>query len=84
MKKIGDIMKDMGFNQNAPDSAKEAFIKHLIRQSTGNDVVSPTEKKIIQNNPDKIIQFPQQMSFGFDDDQGPEITRQKSKIKQKY
>lgn len=65
MKKINDIMKEMGFNKEAPDSVKEAFIKHLIKASTGVDVITPTEKKIIQDNPDKIVQFPKQMSFDF-------------------
>ena len=67
MKKINDIMKEMGFNKDAPDSVKEAFIKHLIKASTGVDVITPTEKKIIQDNPDKIVQFPKQMSFNFTD-----------------
>jgi uncharacterized protein YihD (DUF1040 family) len=57
MKKVGDLMKEMGFNKDAPDSAKEAFIKHLIKAATGHDVVTPTEKKIIQENPDKIVQL---------------------------
>lgn len=67
MKKINDIMKEMGFNKDAPDSVKEAFIKHLIKASTGVDVITPTEKKIIQDNPDKIVQFPKQMSFNFEE-----------------
>ncbi len=71
MKKINDIMNEMGFNKDAPDSVKEAFIKHLIKASTGADVITPTEKKIIQDNPDKIVQFrsqnPSQMSFDFTD-----------------
>ena len=51
-------MKEMGFNKDAPDSAKEAFIKHLIKAATGHDVITPTEKQIIRENPDKIVQFP--------------------------
>jgi hypothetical protein len=69
MKKVGDLMKEMGFNKDAPDSAKEAFIKHLIKAATGHDVVTPTEKKIIQENPDKIVQFPKQLTFQFHDDE---------------
>lgn len=69
MKKVGDIMKEMGFNNNAPQSAKEAFIKHLIKAATGQDVITPTEKKIIQDNPDKIVQFPKQLAFDFSDDE---------------
>lgn len=38
MKKIGEIMQEMGFNKNAPDSVKEAFIKHLVYVSTGTSL----------------------------------------------
>lgn len=69
MKKIGDIMKEMGFNKNTPVSAQEAFVKHLIKAATGKDVITPTEKKIIQDNPDKIVQFPKQLSFDFADEE---------------
>ncbi len=80
MKKINDIMNEMGFNKDAPDSVKEAFIKHLIKASTGVDVITPTEKKIIQDNPDKIVQFPKQMSFDFDEREAHELF-QLNKIK---
>ena len=70
-------MKDIGFNARASDSVKEAFIKHLIKHSTGNNVQTPTEKKIILENPDKFISFnkaekyalPTQLAFSFDDEQ---------------
>ena len=45
MKKVGDIMKEMGFRKDAPDSVKEAFIKHLIKSATGIDVETPSEKR---------------------------------------
>ena len=45
MKKIDQIMQEMGFKQDAPDSVKEAFIKHLIRASTGVTVMTPSEKE---------------------------------------
>ena len=60
-------MEEMGFNPNASDSAKEAFIKYLIKQSTGHNVQTPTEKKIVQENPNKIVSLPTQMTFDFDD-----------------
>ena len=67
MKKIGELMKDLGFNADASDSAKEAFLKHLIKSATGHNVMTPTEKKIIADNPQKIVQFPQQLQFDFDE-----------------
>lgn len=69
MKKVGDLMKEMGFNKNAPVATQEAFIKHLIKAATGADVMTPTEKKIIQENPDKIVQFPKQLAFEFSDEE---------------
>lgn len=65
MKKIGQLMKDIGFNPKSSDSAKEAFIKHLIKQSTGVSVQTPTEKKIIYANPQKVLNFPKQLEFDF-------------------
>jgi uncharacterized protein (DUF1499 family) len=67
MKKIGELMRDLGFNADASDSAKEAFLKHLIKSATGRNVLTPTEKKIIADNPQKIVQFPQQLQFDFDE-----------------
>ena len=61
-------MKEMGFNKNAPLATQEAFLKHLIKAATGASVVTPTEKKIIQENPDKIVQFPKQLAFDFADE----------------
>jgi hypothetical protein len=48
MKKIGDLMQEMGFRKDAPDSVKEAFIKHLIKSATGVEVQTPSEKKAAQ------------------------------------
>lgn len=65
MKKIGQLMQDLGFNKNGSDSAKEAFIKYLIKQSTGISVQTPNEKRIVQENPQKIVTFPKQLEFDF-------------------
>ncbi|MDG0814903.1 hypothetical protein [Bdellovibrio svalbardensis] len=73
MKKIDQLMQDLGFNKNAPDSVKEAFIKHLIKASTGVNVITPSEKREIEENPTRIVQFktPQQLSFGFVEEEIP-------------
>lgn len=65
MKKAGQLMKEMGFNPNGSDSAKEAFLKYLIKQSTGVNVQTPSERKIIQANPQKIVHFSKQLEFDF-------------------
>lgn len=64
MKKVGEIMAEMGFRQEASDSVKEAFIKHLIKNATGVDVQTPTEKRIEQR---EIIkeELGVQLSFDF-------------------
>jgi hypothetical protein len=62
-------MQDLGFNKDASDSAKEAFIKYLIKQSTGHDVVTPSEKRAMQENPQKIVTFPRQLAFDFTEDE---------------
>lgn len=70
-------MKELGFNENGSDAVKEAFIKNLIKVSVGVDLITPTEKKIIQNNPDKIVEFPNQLSFDFTEENS---TLEKRKI----
>lgn len=44
LKSIEELMNQMGFRKEAPDSAKEAFLKNLIQQSLGVDIETPTEK----------------------------------------
>lgn len=48
MKKISDLMKELGFNPNAPQQTGEAFVKHLIKASEGINTATPTEKMTIQ------------------------------------
>ncbi len=67
MKKVGHLMEELGFNKNAPDSVKEAFVKHLIKASAGVNVTTPSEKKEIAANPQKVtvLTSPEQLSFDF-------------------
>lgn len=70
MKKIGEIMGELGFNSQAPDSVKEAFIKHLIKASTGVTVETPSERRAVESNPHLVKKIykkapPQQLSFDF-------------------
>jgi hypothetical protein len=43
MDRIGDLMEQMGFNKEADDSVKAAFIKNLIKQAYGVDVPIPPQ-----------------------------------------
>lgn len=64
MKKMSDIMAEMGFRQEASDSVKEAFIKHLIKNATGVEIQTPTEKRIEQREKIKE-ELGVQLSFDF-------------------
>lgn len=44
MKKIGDYMKEIGFNPTSSDEAKKSFIKYLMRESAAHERVARLEK----------------------------------------
>ena len=60
MKSAGEILHELGFNKMASDSAKEAFLRHLIKNGTG---VSPQPRQLSQ--PVKLQQNLEQLSFNF-------------------
>ena len=75
MKRIGQLMAEIGFNKNSSDGVKEAFIKHLIRASEGVAVTTPSEKREILANPETVFSLDErraelaqgeQLSFNFD------------------
>ncbi len=67
VKKISEIMSEMGFRKEAPDSLKEAFLKHLIRAAEEVHVTTPSEKaEIIKNNIPQIAEA--QLSFNFEEE----------------
>lgn len=89
MKRIDQIMKEMGFNKEAPDSVKEAFIKHLIRASEGVHVATPSEKNEIKQSAGKVkplfsfekeIRQSEQMSFDFIEQKSFNPKSKKTKI----
>lgn len=69
MKKIDILMQELGFNKNAPKSVKEAFVKHLIKASTGTNVMTPSEEKDVRSNSHVVVSLtvPEQLSFDFMD-----------------
>lgn len=80
MKKIDQLMAELGFKKEAPEGVKEAFIKHLIKASAGVNVMTPTEKKEIEASPEKVVLFhaPQQLSFDFIDSNPRPTTKKKA------
>jgi hypothetical protein len=70
MKKISELMDDLGFDPEGSPGVKEAFIKYLIKSSEGVNVLTPTEKTLIKADPNKIkvlplAQKPEQLAFDF-------------------
>jgi hypothetical protein len=62
MKKISEIMVELGFNEKAPDSVKKAFIKHLIYVSTGSKIEESKETKT-EEKKYRFAHEPEQLSF---------------------
>jgi len=62
MRHTSEILKELGFNENAPDSTKRAFLKHLeqaarVEKSTGCSTIPPLPKTSAS----------EQLSFDFSD-----------------
>ena len=56
MRRIGDLLKEMGFNPEAPTSTNKAFFKHLVRAA---ELASPpsTEVKTTLPQPGQQLSF---------------------------
>lgn len=74
MKKVSELMDELGFDPEGSPAVKEAFIKYLIKASEGVNVLTPTEKTLIKADPNKIKVLPtmqrpaqkaEQLSFDF-------------------
>ena len=77
MKKLGEMMSELGFREEAPTAVKEAFIKHLIKAAYNVEVETPTEKNrralglgpVINSAQHELeknrVKEPEQMSFDF-------------------
>lgn len=49
MKSLKELMKELGFNPNAPTNSQKAFIKNLIRSAHDLSPESEIEKRNFQN-----------------------------------
>lgn len=74
MKKIGDLMADLGFREDAPDSVKKAFIESLTQslaidpaaQAIAAGSLKQTEKpteKSTSKNLKALVESARQLSF---------------------
>lgn len=63
MKVVGEIMQELGFHKNSAKSAQEAFLRHLIKVSSGveADIVS-------SKTPIKSAAKSEQLSFTLNED----------------
>ncbi len=63
MKRIGQLMEEIGFRKDAPDSVKKAFLQHLLQQASGAPVdhgnLSSSQKS------QQHSAQPEQLSFDF-------------------
>jgi len=60
MRPIGDLMKDMGFNKDAPLETQKAFFRHLIAAANASDRTrTPVLPPTAETKPNE----PQQLSF---------------------
>jgi hypothetical protein len=63
MKSTGEILAELGFKKDAPQSSQEAFLKHLL-QAAGYKVSEAQDKiKTIESK------LGEQLSFNLDPDQ---------------
>lgn len=83
MKKLSELMDELGFEPKGSSAVKEAFVKYLIKASEGINVLTPTEKFLIKSDPNKVKVLhvatkPVQLAFEFDENAQP-----KSRISRK-
>lgn len=64
MRKVGDLMKDLGFRNDASDDVKIAFLKNLMRAAYGVNCASPHKPEL--NQTDEALRRGEQLSFNFD------------------
>ncbi len=60
MKSFGEILKELGFNENAPESVQKAFFKHLAQQA------NLTKKPVVTIQPDQGHKKSEQLTLDFD------------------
>jgi len=80
LKKINQLISEMGFNEKSSVATQEAFIKYLVKISASHNVTPPVEKQVVAENLDnKIYIFPQQLSFNFCDELNQSSKKRKNK-----
>jgi hypothetical protein len=65
MKKLGDLMKELGFNPTSAPGAQEAFLKNMIREAYGAEI--PTHDSQHQRRSSEGKKKNEQLSFDLRD-----------------
>lgn len=65
MRRVGDLMKELGFREGASDEVKIAFIKNLIRSAYGVEVHDT--QNLDKNKALKAAQQGEQLAFEMDE-----------------
>lgn len=47
MRRVADILKDLGFNKEAPKTTQEAFVRNLIRAANGLSPEPPPPQNVV-------------------------------------
>lgn len=64
MKKMAELMEELGFRPDGSDEVKKAFIKNLIRQANASEFSRPKiEADPVENKETKDIEKWQQISL---------------------
>lgn len=70
MRRIGDLMKDLGFDKNGSVETQKAFIKHLIQAAQVSQIDRKSKKIETQSQPE-------QLSFNFEEPEAPPTNNDK-------
>lgn len=65
MKRVGDLMKDLGFREDASEETARAFIENLIRAAAGERWTSSRERLPFRSA--TAPQQEEQLSFDFEE-----------------
>lgn len=69
MQRIGDLLKELGFNKDAPLETQKAFVKHLIRAANNSNVAPlPATSPVLKEKIETAIEKPAAKQLSFDPD----------------
>jgi len=64
MKRVGDLMKELGFREEASEETARAFIENLVRAANGEKWTSSKQRP--KKHEDRPIFEEEQLSFDFE------------------